>query len=609
MASNVIPELDITWFKDDKRLKDLKKSGDLAKWKAGVDALDNSFKNLNVIVSTDEFSKKTDWTPDTKLVVLGKFYSEFSTEKQKFMDLVTSITSMLKTKALEELLAHQKRILFGLDKAVELWTTNNAALKWIVKKSELLITKASIVEYGKLEDKQRDILQSQAELKREINALIGQKDRVSKIRQLLQRFTHRLEEHRKLQQQKRQLIKPLLLTLQIEEADERAQEKDLLGWLSYLNEREEQNARDKQSQMVHQNFDLPVASREGEERVQNVETTMILSDNENEDAERVAGQGNAGAIGGTPAADVPTEEPNPNVGAAEVSVVSPQKAFPITEEPKDIMGSARKQLGSIPSSRSSRRRVELEAQIFEEQTEAEIRKKQQEIELKRKQREMELAIAKEELELEEMTRKKQLHLKMKKLEIMERASSRSSICSMDHSETEKAATTKDWLESSRNLFNHSNEDQRQPNLYVKSEEQGISYDFNDDQEYVSKDPSLPGKQTDVKRKTIKFNPEKMFVPQTISTPAASNSPLKQWQRNQPLATTSFGALPAVMSPMKLPKLVLDKFAGDPLEWPEWSGQFLATVDQAGVPDSVKMNYLKNLEKRRMRLSGTCLTIP
>ena len=255
MASNVIPELDITWFKDDKRLKDLKKSGDLAKWKAGVDALDNSFKNLNVIVSTDEFSKKTDWTPDTKLVVLGKFYSEFSTEKQKFMDLVTSITSMLKTKALEELLAHQKRILFGLDKAVELWTTNNAALKWIVKKSELLITKASIVEYGKLEDKQRDILQSQAELKREINALIGQKDRVSKIRQLLQRFTHRLEEHRKLQQQKRQLIKPLLLTLQIEEADERAQEKDLLGWLSYLNEREEQNARDKQSQMVHQNFD------------------------------------------------------------------------------------------------------------------------------------------------------------------------------------------------------------------------------------------------------------------------------------------------------------------------------------------------------------------
>ena len=531
------------------------------------------------------------------------------------MDLVTSITSMLKTKALEEILAHQKRILFGLDKAVELWTTNNAALKWIVTKSELLITKASIVEYGKLEDKQRDILQSQAELKREINALIGQRDRVTKIRQLLQRFTHRLEEHRMLQQQKRRLVKPLLLTLQNEETDERAQEKDLLGWLSYLNKREQQLARDKQNQLVHQNVQdhLPVTLREGEERVENVETTMILSDNENEDTEPVAGQENADTTGNSPAANPPAEDTIPNVGAAEVSVVSPQKDFPVAEEPEDIMGSARKLLGSIPSSRSSRRRAELEAQVFEERTEAEIRKKQQEIQLKRKQRElemelerkkreMELAIAKEALELEDMTRKKQLHLKMKKLEIMEQASSRSSICSMDYSETEKAATTKNWLESSRNIFNHSNDDERKPNLYVKSEDNGVSQYFNVDQQYVSKEPSLPAQLTGAKRKTIKFNPEKVFVPQTIPTHAARNSPPKQWQRNQPLTTTTFKNLPTVISPMKLPKLVLDKFSGDPLEWPEWSGQFLATVDQAGVPDSVKMNYLKTLVTGRAKSS-------
>ena len=310
MASKLLPELDITWFKDGKKLKARKKSCDLAKWKTDVDGLDNSFKTLKEFVSTDQFSKKTDWTPDTKLVVLGKFYSEFSTEKQKFIDLMTSITSMTKTKAQEELLAYQKRILNGLDKALELWTTNNSAFKWIVKKSELLITKVSIVEYGKLEDKQRSIVQSQAELKREINALIGQRDRVSKIRQLLQRFTHRLEEHRMLQQQRR-LIKPLLLTFQNEEPDERAQENDLLGWLSYLNEREQQNAKDEQNQLVHQNFEdhLPVASRKDEEVVENVETTMILPDNGNEDAEPVAGQGNAGAIEGTPAADAPTGIP------------------------------------------------------------------------------------------------------------------------------------------------------------------------------------------------------------------------------------------------------------------------------------------------------------
>ena len=472
MASMVIPELDITWFKDDKRLKELKKSCDLAKWKTDVEALDNSFKTLKEFVSTDHFSKKTDWTPDTKLVFLGKIYSEFSTEKQKFMDLMPSITSMMKTKAQEELLAQQKRILNGLIKALELWTTNNSAFKGIVKISELLITKVSFVEYGKLEDKQRSILQSQAELKREINALIGQMDRVSKIRQLFQRFTHRLEENRMLQQQKRRLIKPLLLTFQNEEPDERAQEKDLLCWLSCLNEREQQNARDEQNQLVHQNFEdhLPVASRKDEERVENVEITMILSDNENEDAEPVAGQGNAGAIEGTPAADAPTEDTNPNVGAADVSVVSPQKAFPITEEPEDIMGSARKLLGSIPSSRSSRRRVELEAQIFEEQTEAQIKRKELELDLRRKQRQDDHD--REELELEELKRTKELELKNKKLEILERVSSRSRASSAAHSDLGKVTSTRDWLESFRNCFSYPTEDQfeRKPDINTTRED-------------------------------------------------------------------------------------------------------------------------------------------
>ena len=52
--------------------------------------------------------------------------------------------------------------------------------------------------------------------------------------------------------------------------------------------------------------------------------------------------------------------------------------------------------------------------------------------------------------------------------------------------------------------------------------------------------------------------------------------------------------PAASVSMKLPKLVLDKFDGDQLEWPGWSGQFLATVDESGMSDSNKMKYLKSL---------------
>ena len=44
----------------------------------------------------------------------------------------------------------------------------------------------------------------------------------------------------------------------------------------------------------------------------------------------------------------------------------------------------------------------------------------------------------------------------------------------------------------------------------------------------------------------------------------------------------------------LPKLKLAEFSGDPLEWPEWSQLFQATVQAANMDDSVKMNHLKTI---------------
>ena len=44
----------------------------------------------------------------------------------------------------------------------------------------------------------------------------------------------------------------------------------------------------------------------------------------------------------------------------------------------------------------------------------------------------------------------------------------------------------------------------------------------------------------------------------------------------------------------LPKLKLNNFDGNPLEWPEWSSMFIATVDQRPVPDSEKISHLMTL---------------
>ena len=55
----------------------------------------------------------------------------------------------------------------------------------------------------------------------------------------------------------------------------------------------------------------------------------------------------------------------------------------------------------------------------------------------------------------------------------------------------------------------------------------------------------------------------------------------------------------------LPKLKLNSFDGNPLEWPEWSSMFIATVDRRPIPDSEKMSHLKTLltGKAKSAISG------
>ena len=48
------------------------------------------------------------------------------------------------------------------------------------------------------------------------------------------------------------------------------------------------------------------------------------------------------------------------------------------------------------------------------------------------------------------------------------------------------------------------------------------------------------------------------------------------------------------SSSQLPKLKLNSFDGNPLEWPEWSNMFKATVHHRDIPDSEKMRRLKTL---------------
>ena len=59
------------------------------------------------------------------------------------------------------------------------------------------------------------------------------------------------------------------------------------------------------------------------------------------------------------------------------------------------------------------------------------------------------------------------------------------------------------------------------------------------------------------------------------------------------------------SSSSLPKLRLNNFDGNPLEWLEWSSMSIATIDKRMIPDSEKMSHLKTLltGKAKSAISG------
>ena len=291
-----------------------------------------------------------------------------------------------------------------------------------------------------------------------------------------------------------------------------------------------------------------------------------------------------------------------NPDATRVSVVSPQKHDHLPHVPDNILGSLGKKLSSNPPSRSSRKRMQMEAQLLQHEVKAEVEKKQMEIEFRRKQRElelqqqrkeMELASQREEMELAEMKRQQALSLKLKKLELADQASSRGSVSSASASVRFWHGKTDSWVNSKENNFDYHLED--------ALDDKPAVYDYNE--------PPCSSKQADARMKgletpnpsarsiavkpksSLKFDAN-VFVPSSayagavkpvVPTPVPSSA----------LPLTSTPAFPtAVAVSIKLPKLVLDKFDGDPLEWLEWAEQFLATFDESGLSDSNKMEYLK-----------------
>ena len=193
-----------------------------------------------------------------------------------------------------------------------------------------------------------------------------------------------------------------------------------------------------------------------------------------------------------------------------------------------------------------------------------------------------------------------------KNEILGQVSSRGSVPSASGSFRFRQVKTSSWVNSQENKFDSHLEETHddKPSFSKFDKPPWTSKSKQADAKMnclATQNPStlpMDGKH----KKSLKFD-AKVFLPSVAyagAVKAALSTP------GAPL-TLLFGSTPAMLPPVSVSiKLVLDKFDGNPLKWPERSGQILGKVDGSGASDSNKMQYLKTLVTGKATAAIECM---
>ena len=311
-------------------------------------------------------------------------------------------------------------------------------------------------------------------------------------------------------------------------------------------------------------------------------------------------------------------------------------------EPSQKLGS---KVGSDTSKLSERRRLQMEAKLTEQESQMEIEKKRRELAVKRKQQEIELEELQAQLEIANLESQKTLRQQQMQLKIEEAAGSikASSISGslMSLALTDKNSDIKSWLDQGEKesdevpLLPKRPQDQRdssrdetlshrnsKSNLERKSTNQPHRSRLMQ-KELAIKPTSLtqrlvsPNKahstndfaeKTDVKPEKTDVKPKNNVLP----PPGFGDFKLKNKYefakpaiKTEPYFQPQFSAVPLTQMStqvmhVSIPKLKISEFHGDPLEWPEWSSLFTATIHNAPIDDNAKMGHLKTLVKGKAK---------
>ena len=277
-------------------------------------------------------------------------------------------------------------------------------------------------------------------------------------------------------------------------------------------------------------------------------------------------------------------------------------------EPAKKAGS---KIGSNASKMSERRRLEIQADLMDQKLQMEIEKKERELELEKTRMEMEkkLQELQAESEIADLKSKNAFERQQMRLPIEEAEGSillqASSICPSLMSLTLEEDTNSDnksWLDK---CFSQPKESIREVENKGETSKQSQKFQTFDHKNLLSR-PQDRGTSMSPQRKNtgITFPKTNALLQQGNENPQPKYDFAKPSFKIES-GIPSFTAAVPVQQPVHFvqtspPKLKLSEFHGDPLEWPEWSSLFTATIHNAPIDDNAKMSHLKTLVKGKAK---------
>ena len=366
MSTQTQIDFDVSWYTDTKRSKDLRKSTDLVKWRNHAEALQKTILDLNVVVK--QFEKGTKWLEEGKLSELGKLYHEYHDLRARLTELHQVGNEMLKSKAVDEQRRLQSAVYVLLDDASKKWTTTNTGLSWLGPVYTHLKQKSSCVTHCKHEKKFNQLIVELKKTTSQIEDQIENGDRFAKIRTSTLGFLNTMEEAKDVCRYQKSLLNEsgAIQRQNLYEGNEVSWLSASQKWLNYLEAIEKGSA-------LSDNVQDPVETTETSLMMTNNETSEIEDGKQVENQNNV--EGNVASASTQEELKAPQIPPEGNSNATGVSVVSPQKHPFRGEVPADVFGALNVTQGSTASSRSSRRRLQLEAEIAEDESRAKIEKR------------------------------------------------------------------------------------------------------------------------------------------------------------------------------------------------------------------------------------------